>query len=356
MSRRLLLVAILLAIPTIAPAQDQNPEVLMEASHWKRVRAAAEARIKSNTNDAYANYLMARVKMAFNDPDAALPFAEKAVALDAKNADYRYALAGAAGQKAERAGVFSQFGLARRFKKEAETTIQLNPNHIDARLGLIEYHLRAPGIIGGDKKKVPALAEEVMRIDPSRGYLLKPRLAQAEKQKDPPIESWLLKAVESNPRSYRAHISLADFYANSAAKKFDLAEKEVRVALALDPGRANAYSFLASLFAYQERWNDLDTILAQAERAVPDNLNPYFQAGRNLFTNGKDLPRAERYFRKYLTQEPEGGAPTLAAAHWRLGLTLEKMGRKPDALAELQTAVRMDPDNDAFKKDLKRLK
>jgi len=44
---------------------------------------------------------------------------------------------------------------------------------------------------------------------------------------------------------------------------------------------------------------------------------------------------------KYLTQqEPEGNTPPLAVAHWRLGLALEKQGKKQ----ELQIAVQMKPD------------
>jgi len=100
----------------------------------------------------------------------------------------------------------------------------------------------------------------------------------------------------------------------------------------------------------------LDAILAQAEKNVPDNLSPYYQAGRLLLNPGSDLPRAENYFRKYLTQEPEPGAPQHAHAYWRLGLALEKQGRKPEAINALETAVRLKPDLAEAKKDLKRLK
>jgi hypothetical protein len=39
-----------------------------------------------------------------------------------------------------------------------------------------------------------------------------------------------------------------------------------------------------------------------------------------------------------------------------LGLALEKQGRKPEAIAALETAVRMDGSFEPAKKDLKRLK
>jgi tetratricopeptide (TPR) repeat protein len=336
-------------------ANDASPEALMEAGHWKRARAIAEPRYQANANDAPALYVLARIKQAKGDLDGALPMAEKLVQLDAKNADYRYLLAGIYGQKAERAGIFSQMGLARRFKKEAEAALLLDPKHIEARMGLIEFYMQAPGIAGGDKAKARQMADEILKMDPARGYLAQAVIARHEK-KDGELEGLYKKAVEANPQSYPALMTLASFYLSDAQKKYDLTEKIARDAQKLDPDRINAYSLLAGLFAFRERWQDLDAVLALAEKNVPDNLAPYYNAGRQLLSTGKDLPRAERYFRKYLTMEPEPTAPQHAHAHWRLGNVYEKMGRKAEAVKSLEVAVGLKPDLEDAKKDLKRLK
>jgi tetratricopeptide (TPR) repeat protein len=96
--------------------------------------------------------------------------------------------------------------------------------------------------------------------------------------------------------------------------------------------------------------------LAEAESRVPDDLSPYFQAGLETLLADKDAGRAERYLRKYLTQEPEAYAPRLSRAHWRIGQTLEKQGRKTEAIAEIETALRLEPDLEEARKDLKRMK
>ncbi len=221
----------------------------------------------------------------------------------------------------------------------------------------MDFYREAPGIMGDDKKKTAEMAEQIARINATRGYLARAELIQNEKEKDQAkLEELYRKAVEADPRSYEAQMTLAFFYGSDAQKKYDLAEKHTREALKLDPGRAGAYAGLAQLYAHQQRWQELDAILAQGERNVPDNMNPYYQAGRILLTDGNDLPRAERYFRKYLTQEPEGNTPHLFAAHWRLGQALEKQGRKPEAIAEMETAVKLEPNFEPAKKDLKRLK
>jgi hypothetical protein len=51
------------------------------------------------------------------------------------------------------AGIFKQISLGRRFLQEAETAASLDPNYVEARMGLIEFYLLAPGILGGGKDK-----------------------------------------------------------------------------------------------------------------------------------------------------------------------------------------------------------
>jgi len=147
----------------------------------------------------------------------------------------------------------------------------------------------------------------------------------------------------------------AAFYGSDLQKKYDLAEKYADESLQLNDGRVEPYTVLAQVYANEQRWNDLDAIVAKSEKYVPDSFGAHYQAARILLAIGKDLPRAERYFRKYLTMEPEGEQPPWAGAHWRLGLVLEKEGRKAEAIAELQQALQLAPDYKPAKDDLKRL-
>ena len=138
-------------------------------------------------------------------------------------------------------------------------------------------------------------------------------------------------------------------------KKVEEAERHAREAIRIHPDRAGAYGLLAVTLVQQDKWADLDAALAQGEKADADNLLPYFRAANTCLARKTELPRAERYFRKYLAQEPEGETPNHAVTHWRLALVLEQEGRNPDSMVELKTAVRMDANSPA-KADLKRLK
>lgn len=353
----LVVLAVLLATATetLTAADNDSPEALIETEHWKRARDIVEPRLKSNPNDLQALFIMARYKEAAGDFSAALALTEKLLALDPKNADYHCLLAFIYGRQVVRAGILRKIGLARRIKKEAETALKLNPKHVEARLILIEYYRLAPGIVGGDKKKARAMAEEVVRLDPVRGYIAQANFAHEQEQAGR-MEELYKKAVEANPQSYHALITLARFYTYGSQRNFELAEKYAAEAMRLDPGRAAAYSLLAQSFARQERWQDLDDILDRAEQNVPDNLNPYFQAGRVVFQQGKDFARAEGYFRKYLIQEPEPTSASHAQAYWRLGQTLEKQNRKAEAVEAIKTALKLDPGLESANKDLKRLR
>ena len=143
------------ALCLLAPSKvvAQSPEALAEAGHWKRVRAIVEPRVKANPNDAQALWLLARVKEAYGDRDGALPLAEKAVALDGRNPNYHVELASLCGSLAQTASIFSQLSLARRVKSELETALGVDPKHVDAMWGLMQFLWQAPGLVGGDKDR-----------------------------------------------------------------------------------------------------------------------------------------------------------------------------------------------------------
>ncbi|HEY7499613.1 MAG TPA: tetratricopeptide repeat protein [Vicinamibacterales bacterium] len=341
-------------VPTTIPVQAQDsPRVLMQQNHWKRVRAIAQAKLKTSPDDPEANYLMSEVFMAWGDPNAALPYAEKSVKLAPENADYRWGLAQVVGEQAEGANVFRQIGLAKRFRSETQTVLKIDPKHVEAHFGMMIYYFKAPGIVGGDKKKAHEEAEAIGRIDRAKGYMAHVRLAQEEQQRDK-LEGLYRKAIEADPTLIDAYLGLINILANSGNTAE--VERYARHVQTLEPKRTNGYNGLAWSLARQKRWSDLDANLADAEAAVPDDFMPYYVAANALLGSNEDLPRAERYFRKYLSQEREAGTPSHAVAHWRLGLVLERQGRKSEAVSAMETAVKMDSALEPARKDLKRLK
>src|SRR5262249_30245274 len=110
----------------------------------------------------------------------------------------------------------------------------------------------------------------------------------------------------------------------------EAAEKLAEAAVAAEPWRTGGWQVLAALQAHQGRWDDLQSTLEKSEAAEPSHLSPWYVAGRQLIVDGKEPARAEAFLRHYLSREPEIGAQSVAAARWRLGLALEKQGRKAE--------------------------
>jgi len=344
-----------LASPAAVSAEDLSLDALIKEGHWKRARPLAEQQYTSHPNDAHAAYQLSQVKEAFEDLDGALPLAEKAVSLDGSNAAYHYQLGAVCGEKADAASFFQKAGWAKRFKAEADKAAALDPNNVDTRFALMEFYLQAPRLMGGDKSKARDMADQIAKADPGEGYVADLRLAN-ENHDTATQRTLCERALADNIKNYDALVSLSRTCDLDPPVAPNAPEQLARRALKIDPDRVYGYATLARFYGRAGRLTDLDALLAEAEKTVADDLMPYYAAGNGLLAGDKDLPRAERYFRKYLGTVPEGEEPDLATAHWRLGLVLEKEGRKPEAIAEIEAAVKMKPSLREAKKDLDRLK
>jgi tetratricopeptide (TPR) repeat protein len=335
-----------------ATAEESSLEQLLQAGHWKRLRQIAEPRV-TNTKDAAAAYFLSCARIAFGDMDGALELAQRAVSLEPGNSQYHLQLGVVLGQKANKASFLKAMSLGGQYKAEIRKALDLDAKNIDAMWELMEFYWHAPGIAGGDQKKARAMAEEIMRLNAAKGYLA---LAELVDKQEADVEDYYRKAAQAEPKSYEVQMRLARFYASDKHWNEELAEKHAKQAIALDPGRIGGYKVMAAIKAHQERWQELDLLLREAESRVPDDLAAHFLAGLEILLAGKDLARSEQYLRKYVVQEPEGYAPRLSRAHWRIGQVLAKQGRKAEAIAEMQAALQLEPNLEDAKKDLKALK
>jgi tetratricopeptide (TPR) repeat protein len=330
-----------------------TPQELIVQGHWKRARVIVEQRYRTAPREPEVNFLLSQIRNAFGDRRTPLDFAEKAVALAPGVGRYHRQLAEVQGVMAQRASAFQQPFLAHKFRKEIEAALALDPKDAQAMRDLVEFYLLAPGILGGDNKKAEEIATGLVRIDAPEGFLARARIAGYLKN-DKLAGELTSQAAAALPASYRAAIALARYWMDPRHLDLSAAETAAQRALQLDRGRIDAHSILAIIQADRRDWNALKSVLAEAQKAVPDDATPYYRAAERMIVDHSQLPLAESYLRNYLSQEPEGNEPAEADARWLLGLALEGQGRRTDAIAELKVAVRLDSSSPAAK-ELKRL-
>ncbi len=155
---------------------------LLREQKWADARARCEKAIAANPNDAEAHYLLGLTYQNQNDAEHSVPAFEKATELDPANSDYFRRLGDAYGLTAQKAGMFSMMGWAKKCKAAYEKSVELDPKNLRARQSLLEFYRQAPGIVGGGMDKAYAEAAEIQKLDAYQGRVAYASLYVAEKK------------------------------------------------------------------------------------------------------------------------------------------------------------------------------
>jgi Tfp pilus assembly protein PilF len=204
--------------------------------------------------------------------EAAAKLFEKAIEQEPNNADYHLWFARAIGMQAINASVFRQPFLAKHAKAEFEKTVQLDPNNIGGREGLLQFHLRAPSVMGGSKAKAREQAEALMRISPMRGHLALAQFARVEKD-SAALEREYRGAFGVAPDSSAALYPWMNWLVNKG--RLDEAMPLLVKRVASHPDEAGAHLLLAVV---QEKKGNKDAARKSYTKAL--ELNPKLESAR----------------------------------------------------------------------------
>lgn len=141
---------------------------LYGARHYPEARAALEKIAAARPQDAAACYYLGMTLRHRGDSqarEAAVIWLEKAVALEPGNSTY---LGDYGGTCLELADKHRSFSFATRGRNAMEKAVQIDPDNLDARQGLMQFYARAPWPLGSSAR-ARAQADEILRRDPERG-------------------------------------------------------------------------------------------------------------------------------------------------------------------------------------------
>lgn len=309
-----------LAMPVALSAQTMADNTLCDrvgSTRYPETRTQAQQLAKSG--GARGTFFTGCLLLADEKPSEAAEQFAKVVQADDRNAVAHFFLGRAYGDQAEHANIFKQASLAKKTKNEFDRAVQLDPEYLDAREGLMEYYLRAPGIMGGSKPKAHEQVEEIRKRDPYRGGMLASRVAGRDKD-----DAGMFRELQQLTTQF--------------------------------PDSVTPWLTLAYTYAARKQWADAFATVDRLQKALPNAPVAQYAVGRLAGESGQQLDRGEQSLRRYLTHTPGPNDPPLANAHWRLGAIHERRGQKDAARAEYQTAVAMDPKLTAAKDALAKLK
>ena len=239
------------------------------------------------------------------DYDAALEKAQAQVDSNQGSAEAYYWLGAVNGRLAQTSSIFSKLGYAKAVRKAFQRAAELDPKQIEARMGLIQFHLQAPGLAGGDEDLVPGLVQQITAIDVGAGYR-----AQA-----------IVKQIGDDPAG---------------------AQMLYRKALSHNPADLDALSTMVGLLSAEKKIAEAETLVLAALAKEPGNLKIQYQKAKCAALGGTDPVGGLTIVDTVLAAKPAIEGLSIAGAHWRRGQILARLGRKAEAIQALERSQALD--------------
>ncbi len=272
------------------------------------------------------------------------------------------------GAKAQGAIIFRKPGYARRTRKAFENAVRLDPDHLAARTKLVEYHLYAPGILGGNTDKAREQADEIKSLNPTEGHLVWGLIHLREKRrielKSPILPrssprpttrvlffGWRLEAIQvfetylqSFPNESPVLRRLSSLYRQEKAyeKASEAAQRSLKVArdslstLKAD-SNASVQSFENALVIHSNR------------------INALYEIGKFSAMTGMNLDRGLESLNAFLGLIPERWRAHRVRGYYRLGGLYVHLGDRDLARNAYRKVLHLNKKHKGARKALKDL-
>jgi tetratricopeptide (TPR) repeat protein len=251
--KNILLIFILILTTEIYSQSDsgkalENGINLFNQEMYDAARLIFETILEENNDIAEAHYYLGKCFFRLGDLDEAIAHGENAVELDDENVEYHFELGMMYVEDARDASIFTAPFVASNIKEQFQRTIELDPDHLQGRIGLAQFYLQAPGISGGDVDKALEQAQIVVTMDEMQGRFLLSRI-YIEKEDFNKAEAELKILEEKfgeDPEYYYFYNNYGYFLLNQG--RVDEAIEKFKKQISLAPEEANPYDSLGEAY------------------------------------------------------------------------------------------------------------
>jgi tetratricopeptide (TPR) repeat protein len=321
----------------------------LEAGRYLKVQAEADQRLQQNPGDAAAWAAKSQALSSFLRFSEARAAADRAVALQPGLADALLARGLARAGEAIKQRDLGSLRQALGAMDDLRAATEADPTLAPAWMSLgLAYEL-LPGLLGGSTRKALRCADQMRRLAPARGDLLRALILVEEDEwrAAEPIFQRALAAAPTDPEVVGQWLDALD--RRPAKKALGEIGKNARLlaeAPRLLPGvRTRARGVVAVSDAYlhagqpEVAWKTVQDHLPTVD--APSLLR--LQLGKLAAISGLHRPEGLAALDQALREPLEGGSGGYPSAWWRKGQILLALGRKDEARASAQAALTLDP-------------
>jgi|GEM_PF-2263767 len=320
------------------------------SGRYAEAASAFEKQIAANPNDGAVLRRLTLAYIALEQDKKAVKNAERLLGVDEGNADYHYTASLAYGLRAQRAGVLKKAGFAKKMKAAVERAITLNPDHLPARKVLMQFHMHAPGFMGGDSEEARRQAEAIMARNRMRGHEAAAMLHMKAERFDA-VEATYRQSIAETPDSLAHYFWYQTFLAGR--DRLDEAADVLNQALAVDSMQVRTWMEIGRLAMVQKRHETALGAFRAVLRLDSDAPLALYQMGKASALSGLALEEALACLDRFDTLNSD--SEQYAWSQIRRGQIYEYLKRIDKAKQAYAAALSIDKDNQTAKASFNRL-
>jgi len=174
------LLAGMLVVVTSAQANSDAAQLAFQAGDYSQATSLFEKQLQKNENNAVAHLYLAKIAVKNEELDLAEEHILAATELIEDNSDRAldkntqaeicHWLGTIMEMRAEKSNIFSMSGYAKKSLKGYLKSVELLPEKLEYRQGLINFYLGAPSLLGGDIDEAIKHAKVTFDQNPNFGY------------------------------------------------------------------------------------------------------------------------------------------------------------------------------------------
>lgn len=271
-------------------------EIEFARGDFEAAKIQLEGAYKKQPDDASILLLLGRTHMSLRNTEAAAKHFAMAIEAAPDSPDAHYWYGRANGQLASNASIFRAGGFAKKARRGFETAMQLDPKHIGAYRGMIEYYTNAPRLFGGSTDAAIESAKKLQTIDTLEGRLALVDIYQDD-DRDDEARAQLEAITREHPNDPRGFFSLG--YIEQTAENY-----------------AKAHALFSRAAAMS----------GENEDAEDARKSALYQLGRTAVLSKQNVDDGITAYKEYLLLPTSGDLPDKAWAHFRLGTLYELEG------------------------------